>query len=244
MSACIKLLVCVIGTALVSGCASHAQQSAFANEHPNIPATAREATATPTSDSLVGQEKSDLSGYWVLNRELSDDIKEKMRQIAETSGGKGRGGARGGMGGGGRGGDGPKGMPGGAQTKDAQGGSRNGLADLMRPSRVLRISHQEPMLTITNDRGRKKTLFTDNRGTSVSASGGMNQEVSTCGWEQGALVVETTLDSGQRLIQRYELEENGEQLSIIANMQTPKPTEVVAIKQVYERQKAPGGDSQ
>lgn len=118
-------------------------------------------------------------------------------------------------------------------TRDA-GLSPGEFSSLVDAAETLEISHQEPILEITGPDGRRRRIFTDFRGASVSTSGGLEQQVTVAGWEDGVLVVETTRGSGPRLIQRYRLDADTGQLviaSAIASSRLPEPLE---IRHVYE----------
>lgn len=73
-------------------------------------------------------------------------------------GGMGRGGGMGGGGGSG-------------------GLSSRELSALPAPAQELHVIHQDPMLLIADESDRRQRLFTDFRGASVSASGGLQQLV-------------------------------------------------------------------
>lgn len=102
-----------------------------------------------------------------------------------SSGGKGRGGGMGGgmgrCGGMGRGGMG--GMTGGGGLSSSE------LSALLAPAQELHIIHQDPMLLIADENDQRRRLFTDFRGASVSASGGLQQRLSVAGWEGTVLMV-------------------------------------------------------
>jgi len=68
--------------------------------------------------------------------------------------------------------------------------------------KTLEIDHREPLLTMSMEQLGKRKCYTDYRGASVSAQGGMDQEVVTCGWEGDALVIEVISSGGNRIVQR------------------------------------------
>ncbi len=182
------------------------------------------------SVSKTSSPKPDLSGFWVLNEELSDDPRSKMKEFknGKSQGfhGRGMGGGMGGGGGGGRMDGGPK--------KGGMGPSRTAMARIVRPARSIKIKHEDPLLVIVDDQGRKRRIYTDNRGSSISVSGGMNQQVSTAGWERDELVVETSSVKGGRFTQRYKLEADGSRLSLTTEMAMQQATKILTIRILYD----------
>lgn len=180
--------------------------------------------------------RPDFSGHWVLNPKASDDPIEKAKAAIEAPGqgmgahGKGPGG---GMGGGkGRGG----GM-GGRQGRAGMGGmappSSAELSALLAPAQELHITHEDPMLLIADEYDRRQRLFTDFRGASVSANGGLQQRVAVAGWEGPALVVEAAM-LGKKLAQSYQIDSATGQLVIssVAEVSVAPP---FSYRLVYDR---------
>lgn len=167
--------------------------------------------------SRAGQARPDFSGDWQLNAKASDDPQEKLREAMQasrqTGGDMGRGGGGGGMGrgGGGGGGMGRGGMGG-------TGGSPAEFAAQLRPPQALHIAHADPMLQISDENERSQRLFTDFRGGSVSAGGGLEQRVSVAGWEGPVLVVETTM-LGKKLVQQYAIDRASGKLVVTTQAQ-------------------------
>lgn len=184
--------------------------------------------------------RPDFSGDWLLNTKASDDPRKMAKEAAQASrqagsGGRGLGGGtggkgrRGGMGGGGQG----RGSPGG--TGGSGGLSAGELSALLAPAQVLHISHQDPMLLIADENDQLQRLFTDFRGASVSASGGLQQRVAVAGWEGAVLVVETTT-LGKKLVQTYQVDGGTRQLVISSAAQVSEG-QPVSYRLVYDRLK-------
>lgn len=182
--------------------------------------------------------RPDFSGDWILNAQASDDPREKAREAMQASrrvrpGGRGMGGGPegmtrgGGMGGGrqGRGG----GMSGGGSLSTGE------LSTLLPPAQELHVSHQEPMLLIADENDRCQRLFTDFRGASVSASGGLQQQVAVAGWEGEALVVETTM-LGKKMTQNYQIDSGTGRLVIFTVAQVSEGPKI-SYRLVYDRLK-------
>lgn len=214
------------------------------------PSLVSAADTTPPTLAAERPSRTDFSGHWIFNAKASDDPQQKAKEAMkamqqESGGGRGMGGqGRGSGSGGGMGG----GMGGGHQGRGASGGmggrgempSRE-LSALMVPSEKLDITHEDPMLLISDENDQRQRLFTDLRGASVSASGGLQQRVSFAGWEGAALVVETTMIGGSRLVQNYQIDATTGQLMIVAAANLPDK-QAVSYRLVYDRQK-PGVDA-
>jgi len=97
---------------------------------------------------------------------------------------------------------------------------------LIIAAKQIDIRHDEPML-----------LITDFRGSSVSASGGMQKRMSVTGWEGTVLMVETTLNSGARCTHTYQLDTGTDQL-VIASVANLPERQAVSYRLVYERMKS------
>ncbi|SCZ58290.1 hypothetical protein [Thiohalomonas denitrificans] len=112
--------------------------------------------------------------------------------------------------------------------------SAGDLSALLKALNTLEIAHDDPFLSITDPDGHRRRLFTDFRGASISTSGGLQQQVTVAGWEDDVLVVETTPDSGPRLIQRYRLDAGTTQLVILSEVVIPQLTAPLQVRYVYE----------
>ncbi len=177
--------------------------------------------------------RPDFSGDWVLNAKASDDPREKAKEAMQASrqasgggsGGKGRGGGMGG----GRSHGGMGGMGG-------NGGLSSGeLSALLAPAQELHITHQDPTLLIADENEQRQRIFTDFRGASVSASGGLQQRVSVAGWEGEALVVETTM-LGMKKTQNYQIDGGTGQL-VVSTAAQASGAPSVSYRLVYDRRK-------
>lgn len=200
-----------------------------------------EVVAPSAAAGAEQRSKPDFSGDWALNAKASDDPLEKAKEAMQASR-HARGGGRGSGRGGGMGG----GMQDGRRGRGAAGGMGGGgglssgeLAALVTPSQELHITHQDPMLLIIDEHGRRQHLFTDFRGASVSASGSLQQRVAVAGWEDGVLVVEATM-IGNRLIQGYQIDAGSRQL-IISSVAHLSESQSVSYRLVYDRLKPAAG---
>lgn len=191
------------------------------------------------------QSRPDFSGLWILNAKASDDPREKAKETMQAmkrakgggrgmgggSGGRGRGGGMGGGRGGGHLGRGSsEGMDAGGEMPSRE------ISALIATAEKLDIAHEDPTLLVTDENDQRQRLFTDFRGVSVSASGGAQQRVAVAGWEGAALVVETALNNGSRLIQQYRIDAETGQLVISAAVDLPG-MQAVSYRLVYDRLK-------
>lgn len=205
------------------------------------PSLASAADTTPPPLAAERPSRTDFSGHWILNAKASDNPQQKAKEAMKAMqqekgggrgmGGQGRGGGMGGGMGGGRQGRGPSGGMGGRGEM-----SFRELNVLMVAPEKLDITHEDPMLLITDENEQRQRLFTDLRGASVSVSGGLQQRVSFAGWEGTALVVETTMIGGSRLVQNYQIDATTGQLMIVAAANLPDK-QAVSYRLVYDRQK-------
>lgn len=162
-------------------------------------------------------EPPDLSGEWILNEELSDNLEEKMaemRRARRERGGGGFSGGGGGRGGGGRGGG---GGAGGRGDRGRRGGGRPGSdgrtdpADRMRglaAADSMSLSWQEPDLVVTTSAGERRI---DTTGKSVEVATPTGVGKAEASWtKEGRLVIETKrLEGAGKRIEAFELLANG-----------------------------------
>ena len=140
----------------------------------------------------------------------------------------------GGMGGGRHGRGSPEGMAGRGEMPSRE------MSELIAATGSLDISHADPMLLIVDENAQRQRLFTDFRGASVSANGGLRQRVAVAGWEGGVLVVESSMSNGLKLVQHYQIDADTDQL-VISAVAHPAETRPVPFRLVYDRLK-PGMD--
>lgn len=172
------------------------------------------ATLAPLPASSA---RPDFSGRWVLEGDRAAEADEALRGIARAV---------------------RKADPLGVATAPGELPVGGGAVPvewetLLVAPRSLDIRHTDPVLRIAT-LGRTRELHTDLRGSAVSAGSGGRQEVSVAGWENAAVVVETTLE-GATLIQRYRLEAGGTQLLVDCLYDLPRLQEPATVTLVYER---------
>lgn len=179
----------------------------------------------------------DFSGLWALNTKASDDpqeiIKEAMKQA--RSAGRGMGSSSGGQGRGGMG-SGRQGRGSPEETERRNKMPSGGMSALISTAQKLDIAHKDPLLLITDESAQRQRIFTDFRGASVSANGDLQQRVTIAGWEGTALVVETTLRSGTKLVQNFQIDAQTGQLIISTAAHLPG-IQPVSFRLVYDQLK-------
>ncbi len=187
--------------------------------------TLEQTTDLPPLADAAGHSaaRPDLSGTWKLDKALSDNLREKLRTVMDH--GRRSGEAREG--------------DSGRRRRDRNHEGFEGLppatgARIELPE-VLRLQQKDKRLLLTGGDGAVQTIYTDNRGATVSANGGFRQRVITAGWEGQALVIETTLPSETRLVERYHLVGSPPQLWIDTLVRMPGREMGVILKRVYGR---------
>lgn len=191
---------------------------------------------TEINSTVEVQVRPDFSGKWVLNEDLSDDIAEKLGEIKSQSRKKASNvnreistGGRSGRKSGGKGG----------QMRNKQEGfqtSRQNISNLLYTSKILEVTHEDPMLLIVTDDGNRERVFTDYRGVSVSASGSLKKKIITAGWENEVLVLETVGDTGPNLIQQFRMKKQPKQLVINSSIRLLGLSQPIIVTNVYDYQ--------
>ena len=197
--------------------------------------------------------KPDLSGTWQLNKEESDDPREKMmearRRGGAGSGGRGGGGGGGrrgfggpgggrggggfggpGGGGGGRGGGrGGFGGPGGGRGGD---GARGGGAERFLALETLTIRQDGAELVIVDasDRSRSFTIDGEKRAVEMGIGG---EATVVAKWKKERLVVATSTERG-KISETYELETDSGRLVVTTKMKGEGPMGGMALRRVYD----------
>jgi hypothetical protein len=186
----------------------------------------------------------DLSGRWMLDKERSDDAREKMREGKEGRGGPGGGrpptgpgGGGGGMGGpGGGGGGGMGGPPGGGgrmgPPPDTSDDARESMRAIFDPAEELAIAQTEAEIAVDEKFGRMRRLHPD--GKKYKTDNGAAETKTS--WKEGKLQVETRRNLGGSVIETWELIPDRSRL--ILNIRIDGgfgPS--VPLKRIYDRAK-------
>lgn len=188
-----------------------------------------------------------LAGPWTINRDESDDPRQKVRSAEGPSGGNsgnypGRGnpggypgGTPGGYPGGGRGG-----WPGGGGAGPT-GGSRNSGQDLedntklqeaVYPSQSLNIELKNPEVDVTDDQSHKLLLYTD--GRKLQKSTDTNQQEILAHWSGSELVSDEKSPLGGKMSRTFELAQDGRKMYETLHIDNGRSGRPVIIRYVYD----------
>ena len=179
--------------------------------------------------------KPNLTGIWVLNKDLSEkpqeELKQNMQKSKHSRGGKNKngGGEHNGKGKGGRQGSNNSGNK---KIKQGRGSIPQSFHALLKATESLELKHEEPLLTIITQDGQEK-VYTDFRSSSVSSNNDPYQKITIAGWENNILVVENTVNSG-RYILKFKLNSESKQLWVNTQILTSHLPKPVQFNRVYE----------
>ena len=222
-----KRLAIAVGLLLVVAAAYAAKQSA---EPPKTPAV---------GDAV-------LSGTWKLNRDESDDPREKLRSATQDRDQNGPMGGHGGMGGSGVGigipgigGIGGMGRPRGGPA--GQGGSgagseeqRSRLRDLVQASDQLKIVQKGPEIDVTDADSRERSLFTDGRKIEKAKKDATQTQVKAH-WDHGTLVTEEKGPDGEKISHAYEITGDGKQMADTLTLESKHLNTPIIVRSLYDK---------
>jgi len=210
---------------LVVGAAYAARQSA-------------EPSKTPAAGDAV------LEGTWKLNRQESDDAREKLRaamQDRDQNGPMTRPGGMGGAGIGipGIGGIGGMGRPGGGPGSGRGSGAgsenqREQMSELVRVSDELKIVQKGPEIDVTDSESRVRALFTDGRKIDKPKKDRSQVQVKAR-WERGTLVTEEKGPGGEKISHTYEITLEGKQMADTLTLESKHLNTPIIVHSVYEK---------
>ena len=178
-------------------------------------AAAKEVSAlTALQDATANAPK--LAGHWQLNKDQSDDVRQKMQAARGDSGG-GQGGGGGYGGGRGRNGEGR-----------GQGAGR--MDDLQ----TLAIEQTGSNVKVTGKSGRVLAQYPSDASAEKNASGEREgQRTTTSQWQNGQLTVVTQSPRG-KTTRAYSMSPDGKQLYVITKMENERFKEPVTYRLVYD----------
>jgi hypothetical protein len=178
---------------------------------------------------------SELSGEWQMDKELSEDPLEKMRERPDgglRGGGGGRaggmGGGRGGMGGG-RGG----GMRGGGSQGPGQSRAemRQKMQELRASLERLQITQTDSTVRIVYGDNREQILPTDNEKAAIDTPFG--EGTIRAKWRgDGGLVVKTKTER-RKTTETYYVTKDGLLLTVLVEMAGEGPMSNTSYKRIY-----------
>jgi len=198
-----------------------------------------EAKASPSSDSQTA-----LAGSWKLNRDESDDPRDKLRsaiQDREQNGYPGGMGRHGGMGGGGvgmgiPGTTGPMGGPTGYPRQGQGSGSDDQKAKLLQvvePPSQLSVAQKGPEVDMTDSESHTRALFTDGRKLDKPKKDAIQTQVKAH-WQGQTLVTEEKGPNGEKLSHTYELSSEGKFIDTLT-LESKKLNTPIIVRSVYDK---------
>jgi len=172
-----------------------------------------------------------IAGQWQLNKDQSDDPRQKMQQAM------GNNGQGGGEGGGGRRGGGMRG-----------GGQGGGM---MQDLSQLSIDQTDTSVKVSGESGRVLAIYPAPAQTAKPASNGDNGQGEAhefappvAKWQGSQLVTTMEGRRGGSTTRTFELSPDGKQLVVTTKIQRPQMSQPVTIRFVYDPAKANSGSNQ
>ena len=158
-----------------------------------------------------------LAGHWQLNKDQSDDVRQKMQAARGDSGGQGEGNG-GGRGQGGR-----------------EGAGRAQRAGMMDDLQTLTIEQSGSNVKIAGKSGHVVAQYPSNDSSAEknSAPEGEGQRITTSQWQNGQLVAVTQSPRGKST-RAYSLSPDGKQLYVTTRMENERLKEPVTYRLVYD----------
>ena len=179
--------------------------------------------------SLQALDMPDLSGNWRLNKDMSDDPKETLKD-APVSDGTSGGGSTGGDTGMHRGGRGGHGMGRGGGSRSGSDGGWD--PDLFARLGTIRIRHQEPLLAITDASGHERALYTDGRKVEEERSHGGTTKV-TARWKDAHIEVTSVPERGPKTTETYSITADRSQLTVTTKIEGGRRADMT-VRRVYD----------
>ena len=192
----------VAGALLICSQSARAQAPAGPVAAPP-PGTATAAKA-PEQAPLPPPRQSIL-GAWKLNKDESDDMRNRSQDSRGSNGG-GYGGRRGGGGWPGGGGGGRRGGYGGGESDE----QRQQMHELLSPPATMAFSATGAEVDLQDDHDRKRAFMTD--GRKLQKSKDYNYQEIAAKWDGNRLVTEEKSPRGGKMSRTFELSPDGRQL--------------------------------
>jgi hypothetical protein len=207
--------------------------------------SARDVTAGAASGAIVAQSQANsnpnLAGHWTLNKDQSDDPREKMHEaMGNNGGGNGEGG------GGGYGGGGGQGGGGGHHGGGGRGG--HGPGGMMADMSQLTIEQTASSVKVSGASGRVLAANPAEQASKPSNGGngeneGREYTPPVAKWQGSQLTTSNENPRGGSMTRTYELSSDGKQLIVTTKMQNPRMSQPVTIRFVYDQTKASSGSN-
>ena len=198
-------------------------------------------TKTSSSHSADSQPPA-LAGSWKLNRDESDDPRDKLRsaiQDREQNGTPGGMGRHGGMGGGGIGmgipgiGGGPMGTPGPRGQSSGSDDQKARLLEVIEPPNQLSVALRGPEVDMTDTESHTRELFTDGRKVEKPKKDAIQTQVKAH-WDGQTLVTDEKGPNGEKISHSYELSSDGKFIDILT-LESKRLNTPIIIRSVYDK---------
>ena len=201
------LVTGIAGLAAVLGLAFSPLAAAQAPAGPvSAPPPGTMPAAKPQEAAPLPPPRQTILGAWKLNRDESDDLRNRS-QDSQASNGGGYGGRRGGggwPGGGGYGGH--RGGMGGGESDE----ERQKMHELLRPPSTMTFSMTGREVDLMDDRDRKRAFMTD--GRKLQKSKDDNYQQIAAKWDGNRLITDEKSPRGGKMSRTFELSPDGRQL--------------------------------
>jgi hypothetical protein len=177
--------------------------------------------------SLRAAEKPNFTGTWQRNDQQSDDARQKMREAMEAA----RAGGPGGFPGSHRNGSRRRDYPSGDEQR--RGDRAGHMQDMLTPPETLMVALNDSELSLTDEKGRTRTFYTDGRKVEQQTPFGQTVTQQTH-WEGDEIMVEEAMPRGDTHRETYALSPDGKQLIVTLTLENRRFGQPVTIRQVYD----------
>lgn len=224
--------LCGLGLFCTARARAQAAPGPMTPSHPLPPP----AKAAPAKKAPVVESRNSLAGYWKLNKEESDDPKNKIqdsRHKDEDPTADPIGNRRVGVGypyPGGGGPNGPYGGPGGGDDRGDQKSAE--LEEYVHPAFSQTIDLKQNEVDTTNEQDAKLVIFTD--GRKLPKQKGNGPEPILGHWDGAKLVSDEKGPQGRKISRTYELSFDGKQIYETWRIEGKKSGSDIIIRYVYD----------
>ena len=229
-------IIAFSGLALFCSARAHGQ-AAPGPMTPSHPLPPPPKSTAPVKKAPVVESRSSLAGYWKLNKDESDDPKNKIQDSRHkddedpTAGPTNR---RVGVGyppyPGGGGPSGPYGGPSGPDDRDDQKNAE--LEEYVRPAFSQTIDLKQNEVDATNEQDSKLVIFTD--GRKLPKQKGKGPDPILAHWDGAKLVTDEKGPQGRKVSRTYELSFDGKQIYETWRIEGKRSGSDVIIRYVYD----------
>ncbi len=209
--------VCATALLILPAKVARAQSSSDRPGQDQSPSVAQSATQSSA--------RPNLAGTWKLNKDQSDDPRQKMREAMGAPGGQGGQGAEGGSGA----------RPGAGRPGKGMGAGGGMMAEWSE----LNIGQTDTNIKVTGASGRLlATSEAETKTQNDDENGGVRFPPATAQWQGNRLIAKGHGFGGGTTTRTFELSPDGKQLNVTTKIENDRLSEPVTYKLVYDRGKA------